>query len=85
MAGYQPRDNSGTLSANQNKTKDNHPSHRGKATIDGIDYYISAWIKEGQYGRFFSLSFQPVSEAQNPSPRAPRAPEQYDFDDDIPF
>lgn len=84
MASNFNRDNSGTLSANQNKTKDNHPSHRGKATIDGVEYYISAWVKEGQYGRFFSLSFQPVEEANNTKSSKP-VNNHGDFDEDIPF
>jgi hypothetical protein len=51
-------DNSGTLGANKRKEKDTHPSHTGQCQIDGVDYWISAWVKEGDNGRFFSLSFK---------------------------
>lgn len=52
------KNNSGTLSRNENKKEDKHPDHRGSAVIDGKEYWISAWIKDGRNGRFFSLSFQ---------------------------
>lgn len=52
------RDNSGTLGANKRKEKETHPSHTGQCLIDGVEYWISAWIKEGDTGRFFSLAFK---------------------------
>lgn len=55
---FDKRDNSGTLGRNKNKTKETHPSHKGLATIDGVDYWISAWVKEGTDGKFFSLAFE---------------------------
>lgn len=61
---YEKRDNSGTLSRNDRKQKPNHPDHRGSATIDGKEYWISAWVKEGPNGRFFSLAFQPKDQQQ---------------------
>ncbi len=33
------------------------PDYRGDCMIDGQKYRISAWIKEGQKGKFMSLSF----------------------------
>lgn len=56
------RDNSGTLSRNNKKISPNHPDHRGSAVVDGVEYWISAWVKEGEYGKFFSLSFQKKEE-----------------------
>lgn len=61
------RDNSGTLGANKRKEKDTHPSHTGQCTIDGVAYWISAWVKEGENGRFFSLAFK-KKEARAGSP-----------------
>jgi hypothetical protein len=79
------RDNSGTLGANQRKEKDTHPTHTGQCLIEGKPYWISAWVKEGTNGRFFSLSFKP-KEAQTEQRRA-QAPvtDSAGFDDDIPF
>lgn len=52
------RDNSGTLSVNDRKAKPNHPDHRGKATINGVEYWVSGWNKTGPNGPFVSLAFQ---------------------------
>lgn len=73
------RDNSGTLGKNDRREKDTHPTHRGKCVIEGKEYWISAWVKEGPSGKFFSLSFKP-KETQEPAVAAQPA-----FDDDIPF
>ena len=54
---YEQKINSGSLFANNRKEKDSHPSHTGTCNIDGVDYYISAWVKEGNGKRFFSMSF----------------------------
>ena len=58
---YETRDNSGTLGRNDRATTDKHPSHKGKARIAGVDYWISAWVKEAKAtgSKFFSLSFEP--------------------------
>jgi len=74
-------DNSGTLGTNRRKEKDSHPSHSGQALIDGKPYWISAWIKEGKDGKFFSLAFKP-KEAKADAPAAKKAE---DYSDEIPF
>lgn len=52
------KDNSGTLSRNAKKEKDNHPDYKGKATIGGVDYWVAGWAKTGQDGsKFMSLAF----------------------------
>lgn len=75
------RDNSGTLGRNERKQKDSHPDHTGQALIDGKAYWISAWVKDGQRGKFFSLSFKPKEDRR----AEPSAPPSDGFDDDIPF
>lgn len=82
---FEQRDNSGTLSRNDRKSQPNHPDHRGSCIIDGVEYWISAWIKDGRNGKFFSLAFQPKDEApQQRQPQRQQAPLP-DLDDDIPF
>lgn len=56
------RDNSGALFTNDKREKETHPHYQGKATINGVEYYVSAWIKDGAKGKFQSLSFKPVQE-----------------------
>lgn len=76
----------GTLGKNKRREKDTHPEYTGKCEIDGQMYWISAWIKEGQGEKFFSLSFKP-QEARQEAPRRPAPPSKppADMDDDIPF
>jgi hypothetical protein len=56
------RDNSGALFTNDKREKETHPHYQGKATINGVEYYVSAWVKDGAKGKFQSLSFKPVQE-----------------------
>jgi hypothetical protein len=93
---FEQRDNSGSLFRNDKATSDRHPTHKGKAKIGGVEYWISAWIKDGKDGsRFFSLSFEPnegsvtvsrpSAPARPPAPPKPAASGKADFSDDIPF
>jgi hypothetical protein len=78
----------GTLGKNKRREKDTHPEYTGKCEIDGRMYWISAWIKEGQGEKFFSLSFK--AQEQQSAPSRPAAPARAqkpadDMDSDIPF
>jgi hypothetical protein len=68
------RDNSGALFTNDKREKETHPHYQGKATINGVEYYVSAWVKDGQKGKFQSLSFKPVQETA-------KQPQKNGFDD----
>lgn len=62
---YEQRDNSGSLFKNEKREKDSQPNATGRAMIDGKEYFVSAWTKEGKGGtRYQSLAFKPV-EAKN--------------------
>jgi hypothetical protein len=74
--------NRGTLGKNQRREKDTHPEYTGQIDVNGVGYWLSAWVKEGQNGKFFSLAIKPKEEAAaKPSKAAPAD----DMDDDIPF
>jgi hypothetical protein len=51
---------SGALFTNFKKETDSQPDYRGSCTINGIEYWISGWIKKPKAGgkNFLSLSFQ---------------------------
>lgn len=64
---YEQKDMTGVLFRNDKKTSDKQPSHRGSVTIGGVEYLLSAWVKEGKKGKFFSLAVKP-KQASEPTP-----------------
>ena len=82
------RDNSGILFKNDRKEQPNHPDTKGNATIDGVEYYVSGWRKEGRNGPFTSLSFtrkDSKPEPKRPAERPRAQPARDDDDTDLPF
>ena len=75
------KDMSGTLGKNDRKTKDTHPDYSGSCTVDGVNYWISGWIKESARGKFFRLSFKQKDVVQQGERTVPAQ----DFDDALPF
>ena len=53
---YQQKENSGALFKNDKKEKETHPDYKGDINIGGTNYWLSAWLKEGKNGKFFSLA-----------------------------
>jgi uncharacterized protein (DUF736 family) len=94
---YEQKDNSGSLFKNARKEKDTHPDYNGSVRINGVDMWISSWLKKDKNGNtYMSLSFKPkegnpvrglADDLRSNSPQAPargRAPAN-DIDDSIPF
>lgn len=86
---YEKRDNSGSLFKNDRREKDSHPTHTGTIMVEGREFWLSAWVKEANGKKFFSLSVKP-KEAQRPAQdagRDDRHPEAQSpmFDDSAPF
>jgi hypothetical protein len=71
----------GVLFKNDRKEKETHPDYKGSCEINGEEMWMSAWIKDGQRGKFMSISFTPK---EQPKPKNDFKPEA-DFDEDIPF
>ena len=81
--------NSGMLARNDRKESEKHPDFKGSIYVDGKDYWLSAWVKEGKPGgkmegrKFFSLSVSPKE--QSAPKAAPQKATSFDqLDDDIP-
>jgi hypothetical protein len=81
--------NRGTLGKNKKKDKsdpshEKKPDYSGKINIEGKDYWLSGWLREGQDGeKFFSLSVQPQEE--NRDTRGNAGGGNRGRDSDIPF
>lgn len=95
---YEKKDMSGALFKNDRKTRETHPEYQGYVLVNGVEFWLSAWVKEGGKGKFFSLSLQPKNKEQD-SPLAvtgaasntrrtaspANAPLRSEMDDEIPF
>ena len=86
--------NRGVLFKNDRKEKDAHPNMKGSINVEGVEYWVSAWTKEGQNGKFISLSLTPKEQTQTaaqvaqkaaPPQRQQATPVVEDLDDSIPF
>ena len=66
--------NSGALFINDRKATDRHPDWNGKLNVNGTDYWLSGWKKQGQKGPFLSLSLGAPCEKQAEPSRPSPAP-----------
>ena len=85
--------NRGSLFKNERKEQDSHSDYNGSINIEGVEYYLNAWVKESKKDgkKFFSLSVKPRWQQNAPQGKsAPTKPKyegrkQDDNGDDIPF
>ena len=79
------RTNTGTLGRNKRKESEKHPSHTGTINVDGQEFWLSAWVKEKDGEKFFSLAIKPKEPRQEE--RKPKANERAfdDLEDSVPF
>ena len=81
--------NGGVLFRNDKKTTEQHPDYTGNITIDGKEYYLSAWVNEsartGQ--KYFALKtkLKEATPATTTAPAQPQTSTIPDPVDDLPF
>lgn len=77
----------GVLFKNDRKNSPNHPDYKGSAEIEGQQYWMSAWIKEGKTGaKRMSISFKPKDEqTTKENPIESRYEDDAFPNDDVPF
>jgi len=51
--------NRGVLFRAKERKSDKHPEYSGSVNIEGVEYWLDGWIKDGKSGKFFSLSVKP--------------------------
>lgn len=71
--------NTGVLFKNESDNE-KAPAYKGKINVDGKEYELAAWIREGKKGKFMSLKVQEPRE-KKPAP----VKDFTDIADDVPF
>lgn len=79
---------SGVLFKNDKDGNEKRPDYKGSAEIEGVQYWVSAWIREGAKGKFMSMKYEAKEKQSAPKPQqqsqqGTNGPDS--FDDDIPF
>ena len=49
---------SGVLFKNDKGDNEKRPDYKGSAEIDGVQYWVSAWIRDGAKGKFMSMKYE---------------------------
>ena len=76
----------GILSKNEDKQKDTHPDYKGSLNVNGVDLWVSGWIKTSEKTgkKFMSLSVKPKEEKVVKQASKPKS-SGFDDMDDAPF
>lgn len=53
-----------TLNKNDRKQQDSHADYQGKINVEGKDYWLNGWIKDGPKGKFISGTIKAIGEQQ---------------------
>lgn len=65
--------NSGVLFRNEQKQEgDKRPDYTGKIDVDGTEYRLAGWVREGRKGKFLSLKIsEPRSDGRSDAEDSP--------------
>ena len=76
--------NSGVLFKNESENE-KAPNYKGKINVDGKEYQLAAWIREGKNGKFMSLKVEEPRQKPKVSPTGTGKDLISPMDDDIPW
>jgi hypothetical protein len=65
---YEQKNNSGSLFVNERKQQESHADYQGTALIEGVEYYVDGWRKEGKNGKKGWISFRVKPKGQQRQP-----------------
>lgn len=85
--------NTGMMMRNASRETDRHPEFKGSLNVEGVDYWISAWVNTGKEGskiegkKYFSIKLTAKDAPKESKPRGDnsRVGFERDLDDEIPF
>ena len=66
---YETKPNTGSMFSNKDKPdqRENGPTHSGTALINGVEYFMDAWVKTAESGKkWMSFSFKPKQKQPAP-------------------
>lgn len=73
---------SGVLFKNDKGDNEKRPDYKGSAEIEGVQYWVSAWIRDGAKGKFMSMKYERKEQQAQAEPKSAAAPA---YDKDVPF
>lgn len=62
-----------TLNKNDRKQQDSHADYQGKINVEGKEYWLNGWVKDGPNGKFISGTIKAVGEQQRQAPQQQRS------------
>lgn len=76
----------GVLFKNDKGDNEKRPDYKGSAEIEGVQYWVSAWIRDTAKGKCLSMKYERKEQQPKSSDPAPAHKTAADLtDDDIPF
>lgn len=87
---YEQKPNTGTLFKNHKKENEKQPTHTGTINIEGVEYYLNAWVNETKKGeKYFAIKVKPkeikVNAHNQAKANAYQAAPAWEDDGTIPF
>jgi hypothetical protein len=68
----------GVLFKNDKGDNEKRPDYKGSAEIEGVQYWVSAWIKEGAKGKFMSMKYERKEQQAQAAPAQQQTAASYD-------